>query len=172
MAAYMEGCDLWEAVENDYEVAPLPENPTMNQIKYHKERTTRKAKAKSCLFAAVSTTIFTRIMRYGSAKAIWDFLKSEYEGDERVRGMKVLNLLREFERQQMDDAETVKEYANRLIEIVDKIRVLGTDIKDDRIAHKILISLPEKFEATIASLENTKDLSKIKLAELLRVFDF
>ncbi|XP_031383771.1 uncharacterized protein LOC116197702 [Punica granatum] len=167
MAAYMEGCDLWEAVENDYEVAPLPENPTMNQIKYHKERTTRKAKAKSCLFAAVSTTIFTRIMRYGSAKAIWDFLKSEYEGDERVRGMKVLNLLREFERQQMDDAETVKEYANRLIEIVDKIRVLGTDIKDDRIAHKILISLPEKFEATIASLENTKDLSKIKLAELL-----
>ncbi|PKI56671.1 hypothetical protein CRG98_022921 [Punica granatum] len=98
MAAYMEGC----------EVAPLPENSTMNQIKYHKERTTRKAKAKSCLFATVSPTIFTRIMRYGSAKAIWDFLKSEYEGDERVRGMKVLNLLREFERQQMDDAETVK----------------------------------------------------------------
>ncbi|PKI49731.1 hypothetical protein CRG98_029879 [Punica granatum] len=148
MAAYMEGCDLWEAVENDYEVAPLPENPTMNQIKYHKERTTRKAKAKS-------------------SKAIWDFLKSEYEGDERVRGMKVLNLLREFERQQMDDAKTVNEYANRLIEIVDKIRVLGTDIKDDRIVQKILISLPEKFEATIASLENTKDLSEIKLAELL-----
>ncbi|XP_031378549.1 uncharacterized protein LOC116193951 [Punica granatum] len=167
MAAYMEGCDLWETVENDYEVAPLPENPTMNQIKYHKERTTRKAKAKSCLFATVSPTIFTRIMRYGSAKAIWDFLKSEYEGDERVRGMKVLNLLREFERQQMDDAETVKEYAKRLIEIVDKIRVLGTDIKDDRIVQKILISLPEKFEATIASLENTKDLSEIKLAELL-----
>ncbi|PKI41824.1 hypothetical protein CRG98_037788 [Punica granatum] len=39
MAAYMEGCDLWEAMENDYEVAPFPENPTMNQIKYHKERT-------------------------------------------------------------------------------------------------------------------------------------
>ncbi|PKI69091.1 hypothetical protein CRG98_010560 [Punica granatum] len=139
----------------------------MNQIKYHKERTTRKAKAKSCLFVAVSPTIFTRIMRYGSAKAIWDFLKSEYEGDERVRGMKVLNLLREFERQQMDDAETVKEYANRLIEIVDKIKVLGTDIKNDRIVQKLLVSLLEKFEATIASLENTKDLSKIKLAELL-----
>ncbi|PKI63825.1 hypothetical protein CRG98_015809 [Punica granatum] len=81
MIAYMEGCDLWEVLENDYEVAPLHENPTMNQIKYYKEMTTRKAKVKSCLFATVSPTIFTRIMRYGSAKAIWDFLKSEYEID-------------------------------------------------------------------------------------------
>ncbi len=30
MQAYIEGCDLWEAVEQDYEVAPLPDNPTMN----------------------------------------------------------------------------------------------------------------------------------------------
>lgn len=33
MQAYLEACDLWEAVEEDYEVLPLPENPTMAQIK-------------------------------------------------------------------------------------------------------------------------------------------
>ncbi|XP_031387068.1 uncharacterized protein LOC116200356 [Punica granatum] len=121
MAAYMEGCDLWEAKENDYEVAPLPENPTMNQIKYHKERTTGKA-------------------------------KSKYEGHEKVRGMEVLNFLREFERQQMDETKTIKEYADRLIDIVNKTRALGTDLKGERIMQKISISLPEKFEATIASL--------------------
>ncbi|KAK3429968.1 hypothetical protein EUGRSUZ_E01470 [Eucalyptus grandis] len=98
MTAFLEGHDLWEAVENDYEVAPLLDNPTLNQIKYHKERITRKAKAKSCMYAAVSPTIFTRIMKCDFAKAIWDFLKDEYEGDEKIRGMKVLNLLREFER--------------------------------------------------------------------------
>jgi hypothetical protein len=32
-----------------------------------------------------------------SAKAIWDFLKQEYERDERVKGMQVVNLIREFE---------------------------------------------------------------------------
>ena len=32
---------------------------------------------------------------------------------------------------------------------------------------KILVTLPEKFEATITLLENTKDLSNITLAELL-----
>ncbi|KAL3745588.1 hypothetical protein ACJRO7_014670 [Eucalyptus globulus] len=167
MKAFLEGHDLWEAVEDDYEVAPLPNNPTMNQIKLHKERTTRKAKAKSCLYAAVSPTIFTRIMKCDSAKVIWDFLKEEYEGDEKIRGMKVLNLLREFERQQMKESESVKKYSDRLVGITDKIRVLGTDLRDDRLVQKILVSLPEKFEATIASLENTRDLADIKLAELL-----
>ncbi|PKI59931.1 hypothetical protein CRG98_019704 [Punica granatum] len=88
--AFIERADLWEAVEEDYEVADLPANPTINQIRYHKERVTRKAKAKSCQYAAVSSTIFTRIMRLKSAKAIWDYLKEEYEGGEKIRGLKVL----------------------------------------------------------------------------------
>ena len=58
----MEAMDLWEAVEEDYKVHPLPNNQIVAQIKNHKERKTRKSKAKACLFAAVSTTIFTRIM--------------------------------------------------------------------------------------------------------------
>ncbi|KAK3418227.1 hypothetical protein EUGRSUZ_H04178 [Eucalyptus grandis] len=98
MRAYLEDCDFWEAVEQDYEVAPLLDNPTINQIKFHKERTTRKAKAKSCLYAAVSPAIFNRIMACGSAKAIWDFLKAGYQGDERIRSVKGLNLITKFER--------------------------------------------------------------------------
>ncbi|PKI67066.1 hypothetical protein CRG98_012604 [Punica granatum] len=67
----------------------------------------------------------------------------------------------------MDESESVKEYSERLINIANKIRVLGSEMKDERLMQKILVSLLEKFEATIASLENTKDLSNIKLAELL-----
>ncbi|OWM88537.1 hypothetical protein CDL15_Pgr002304 [Punica granatum] len=167
MTTFMEGYDLWEAVEEDYEVAPIPNNPTMAQIKLHKEKKTRKAKAKSCLYVAVSPTIFTKIMRLESAKAIWDYLKEEYEGDEKIRGMKVLNLLREFERLQMEERETMKEFADRFVEIANKIRVLGIDIKDDRLVQKILVSVPERFEATIASSENGKELSDIKLAKVL-----
>ncbi|PKI41286.1 hypothetical protein CRG98_038307 [Punica granatum] len=163
--AFMESADLWEAVEDNYEVADLPANPTINHIGYRKERLTWKAKANPCMYAAMSPTIFTRIMRLGSAKAIWDYLKEECEGDEKIRGMKVLNLLREFERLQMGESETVNEFVDRLVEIAKKIRVLGTDSKDDRLVRKILISVPERFEATIASLENTKELSDSKLAE-------
>jgi hypothetical protein len=62
METYLEALDLWEAVEEDYDVPVLLKNPTMTQIKTHKEMKTKKSKAKACLFVAVSTTIFTRIM--------------------------------------------------------------------------------------------------------------
>ncbi|XP_019232217.1 PREDICTED: uncharacterized protein LOC109212937 [Nicotiana attenuata] len=120
METYLEALDLWEAVEEDYDVLPLPNNPTMAQIKSHKEKKTRKSKAKATLFAGVSATIFTRVMALKSAKEIWDYLKGEYTGDERIRGMKVLNLIREFELQKMKESETVKEYSDRLLGIVNK----------------------------------------------------
>lgn len=167
METYLEALDLWEAVEEDYEVSQLSDNPTIAQIKIYKEKKTRKAKAKACLFAAVSPTIFPRIMTLSSAKAIWDYLKSEYKGDERIRGMQVLNLIREFEMQKMKESETIKEYSDRLMNIVNKVRLLGSEFPDSRIVQKILITVPESFETTISSLENSKDLSKITLAEVL-----
>lgn len=49
--------------------------------------------------------------------------------------------------------------------------VLGTNLSDNRLVHKVLVSLPVRFEATIASLENTRDISTLKLAELLVKFN-
>jgi len=45
--------------------------------------------------------------------------------------------------------------------------LLGTDFSESRIVQKILVTDPIRFEASITSLENTKDLSKITLAELV-----
>nr|KYP69138.1 Retrovirus-related Pol polyprotein from transposon TNT 1-94 [Cajanus cajan] len=167
MQNFLEALDLWEAVEEDYEIAPLPDNPTITQMKTHKEKKTRKAKAKACLFSGVSKIIFTRIMSHNTAKAIWDYLKEEYAGDERIRSMQVLNLMREFELQRMKESDTIKEYSNTLLGIANKVRLLGTAFSDSRIVEKILVSVPERYEASIATLENTKDLSKITLAEVM-----
>ena len=56
----------------------------MAQIKAQKEKKTKKSKAKACIFAVVSSTIFTRIMSLKMEKEIWDYLKTEYEGNERI----------------------------------------------------------------------------------------
>ena len=85
MSTYLEALDLWEAVEEENEVEPLLEYPTVAQIKIHKGKKTWKAKDKACLFHVVSSTIFTRIMNLKSAKDIWDYIKKEYEGNERCR---------------------------------------------------------------------------------------
>ena len=55
---HLEALDLWEAVEEDYEIYPLPSNPTVAQIKSQKEKK-KKSKAKTCLFVVLSPMIFT-----------------------------------------------------------------------------------------------------------------
>ena len=94
METYLEALDLWEVVEEDCEVPKLLANLTMAEMKVHKERRTRKSKTKACVFAVVTPTIFT--------KEIWDYLKNEYVGDERIKGMQILNLVREFEFQKKE----------------------------------------------------------------------
>ena len=96
MEAYLDASDLWEAVEDVYKVKPLSDNPTVAQIKNHKERKQRKSKAKATLLAAFSSTILARIMTLKTANKIWDFLKQEYEGNEKVKGMQVLNFIQDL----------------------------------------------------------------------------
>ncbi|KAJ8767733.1 hypothetical protein K2173_020673 [Erythroxylum novogranatense] len=84
--------------------------------------------------------------------------------------MKALNLIREFELQRMKESETAKEYSKRLLDIVNKVRLLATSFDDFRIVQRILGTTPENYEASIAALENTRDLSTITLSELLNSF--
>jgi len=73
------------------------ENLTMAQLKNHKEKKTKKFKAKTHLFATISSTMLLHIMSLKSAKAICDYLKREYEGDDQIKSMQMLNLIRDFE---------------------------------------------------------------------------
>ncbi|KAL6990741.1 hypothetical protein U1Q18_052532 [Sarracenia purpurea var. burkii] len=106
-------------------------------------------------------------MNLESAKDIWNYLKSEYEGNQRTKSMQVLNLIREFEMQRMKETENIKDYADKLLNIVNKVRLLGKDFPDERIVQKILVTVPEKYESKISSLEESKDLSTMSLGELV-----
>ncbi|XP_075088273.1 uncharacterized protein LOC142170294 [Nicotiana tabacum] len=157
MKTYLEALHLREVVEEDYDVLPLPSNPTMAQrvTRKRKPRKTKKSKAKATLFAGVSATIFTRVMALKSAKEIWDYLKGEYTRDERIRSMKVLNLIREFELQKMKESETVKEYSDRLFGIVTKIRLLGRQKTTIRKLEAQLSQVVGVFNAQQANIEDS-----------------
>ncbi|KAK5840344.1 hypothetical protein PVK06_009238 [Gossypium arboreum] len=102
----MEANDLWEAVEEDYKDPSLPANPTMAQFKNQKERKSNERNHDMKL-----------------AFEVWNFLKEEYEGDERIKCMKILNLVGEFEVQKMDFG-TMKEYFDKLLGIANKVSLV------------------------------------------------
>jgi len=50
----------------------------------------------------------------------------------------------------MKDMELLQDYFSRLMEIVNQIKPHGEIVPDKRIVEKILISLPEKYDAIVA----------------------
>ncbi|PHT33901.1 Ubiquinol oxidase 2, mitochondrial [Capsicum baccatum] len=68
MRIYLQALDLRKAIEDEYEIAPLPDNPAVSQIKTHKEKKTRKSKEVAGLFTTVSSNILTCIMCLQSVK--------------------------------------------------------------------------------------------------------
>ena len=83
--------------------------------------------------------------------------------------MQMLNLIREIELQRMKEFKTIKEYSNKLLAIANKVKLLGTTSTDSKIVEKILV--PERYEESITTLENIKDLFKITMTELLNVLN-
>ncbi|XP_058003992.1 uncharacterized protein LOC131180657 [Hevea brasiliensis] len=167
MKPYLKAFDLWEVTETGRQPRPLREDPTLAQIKAHSEECAKGFKALSCIHASVSEVIFTRIMACEIAKEDWDLLKAKFQGSALSKQMSVLNLRREFEVLKMKESETLKEYTDRLMTVVNKIKLLGEDLSDKRVVEKVLVSLPDRFEPKISSLEDSKDLSKITLPELI-----
>lgn len=167
MTSYLKALSVWEAIESDIDPTPLPQNPTLAQIKKYDEEMAKIAKALSCLHAAVSDGVFTSIMSCDSPKEAWEKLKEEFEGNEQTKMMQILNLKREFEMVEMKTSEGVREYGGRLMSIVNQIKLLGGEFDNQRVVDKLIVTLPRKYEAKLSSLEDTKDFSKLTVLELI-----
>ena len=92
MEAYFDANGKQKVVEQVYEVPILSDNPTVAQIKNHREKKQRASKAKTNLFTTLSPTIFYRIMIVKTTEEIWDFMKGEYKGNQRTKGMQYAEL--------------------------------------------------------------------------------
>ncbi|GLU23298.1 hypothetical protein SLE2022_393180 [Rubroshorea leprosula] len=97
----------------------------------------------------------------------WDLLKIEFEGDTRVKGNNVITLKRQVEMLRMSEDETVHQYSSKLQDLVNRIRANGGEFPNKRIAEKIMVSVPDKFESKISAIEETCDLDTMTINELI-----
>ena len=145
MESYLETSGLWDLVQTDM-VTKFPENPTIAQMRDYREERRKRYKAKTYIHSAVSEAIFTKIMNCETTKQTWDFLEEEYQGNIRTKQMQVLSLRKEFEMQKMKETEAIKDYTDRLLTVVNKIRLLGKELSDRKVVEKILVTLLKRFE--------------------------
>lgn len=67
----------------------------------------------------------------------------------------------------MKEEDSVKDYTSKLIKVVNQMKLHGDTIIDENVVQKILISLPDKFDPKVATIEESKDLPKLSITELV-----
>ncbi|XP_021758678.1 uncharacterized protein LOC110723641 [Chenopodium quinoa] len=167
MKTMLRSYGLWSYADKGYNEPEDESSLSDAQRKRLEEERMKDAKALYLIQNAVKYTIFPRIMRANTAKEAWEILQQEFQGDSKVRSIKLQSLRRDFENLKMKDNELVKNYFSRVIEIVNQMKSYGEEISNEKIVKKILVSLNDKFDNIVTIIEETKDLSNITIEQLM-----
>ena len=123
--------------------------------------------ALNALFNAVTNEEFKKISSTKTAKEAWTILQTTYEGTKAVKDSKLQRLTTSFEEIKMEEDESFDEFYVKLKDIVNSAFNLGETIPEPKIVRNVLRSLPERFHAKIMAIEESKDIDKIPLTELV-----
>jgi hypothetical protein len=106
-------------------------------------------------------------MHLETAKAMWDKLISNYEGNEKVKDAKLQPYRLQFEQLKMNEDEIVNKIFLRVEELVNSMKGLGEKIEDVLLVQKILRSLPDRFNPKVSAIEKLNDLKTLSIDQLL-----
>ena len=121
----------------------------------------------NALFSAVTNEEFKKISSTETAKEAWTIFQTTYEGTKAIKDSKFQRLTTSFEEIKMEEDESFDEFYAKLKDIVNLAFNLGETIPELKIVRKVLRSLPERFHAKIIAIEESKDIDKIPLTELV-----
>ena len=125
------------------------------------------SRALNVLFSAVTNEKFKKISSTETAKEAWTILQTTYEGTKAVKDSKLQRHTTSFEKIKIEEDESFDEFYAKLKDIVNSAFNLKEIIPESKIVKKVLRSLPERFHAKITATEESKDIDKIPLTELV-----
>ena len=121
----------------------------------------------NALFSAVTNEEFKKVSSTEIAKEVWTILQTTYKGTKAVKDSKLQRLTSSFEEIKMEEDESFNQFYSKLKDIVNSAFYFRETIHEPNIERKVLRSLPERFYAKITAIEESKDIDKIPLTELV-----
>ena len=115
----------------------------------------------------VTNEEFKKIFSTETAKEVWTILQTTYKGTKAIKDSKLQRLTTSFEEIKIEEDESFDEFYAKLKDIVNSAFNLGKTIPKPKIVRKVLRSQPERFHANITTIEESKDIDKIPLTELV-----
>ncbi|KAK2355926.1 putative mitochondrial protein [Trifolium repens] len=156
--------DCYEVVMNGYE--ELGENPTDAQRNAFKEIKKKDYKALFYIQQNVDSQHFEKIAKATKSKEAWDILQAYHDGGEKVKQVKLQSYRKSYEMMQMEDDQKVSDYFSKLLAIVHQMQTCGENITDKMVVEKVLRSLNQKFDFIVVAIQESHDISDMKIEAL------
>ncbi|GAU36721.1 hypothetical protein TSUD_318190 [Trifolium subterraneum] len=145
---------------------PLPANATEQQRTTFREAQKKDSKTLFLIHQCVDSKVFEKIADATTSKDAWGILQKSYGGDAKVKKVKLQALKRQFELLEMKNDEAVAEYFTRVETLTNQMKNCGSTLSEEEMVEKVLRTLTHKFDHIVVTIEQTRDLSEIKMEDL------
>jgi len=123
--------------------------------------------AMAAIAQSVPDSVLMTLAEFETAREAWNALKEMRIGEDRVTKARAQVLKRQFHKLQMEETESVNDYAMRLTTLVGEIRALGAKLEETEIVEKFFSSVTDKFTYIIGTLEQLYDIDDMTITEAI-----
>ncbi|GJT88184.1 zf-CCHC domain-containing protein [Tanacetum coccineum] len=141
--------------------------PYENFDENHKKMISKNDEAKMVLYNALPKKEYERIFMCDTAQNIWDSLITTHQGNKQVKDNKIDLFVQKYEEFSITDDETIDCAFSRFNTIITSLKALDESFSSRNHVRKFLRALPSKWRPKVTAIEESKDLSKLSLDELV-----
>jgi hypothetical protein len=157
--------DTLEVVTNG--VQDLEANATEAQRTTHRDLKKKDCKAMYAIQAAVDATNFDKISHAESSKEAWDILVKYYEGGEKVKGVKLQSLRRQYELLQMEKDDSIGSYVSKVQGLVHTMKACGEVMTGRMIVEKVMRTLTPNFDHVIVAIQEAGNVATMQMEDFV-----
>ncbi|GJW73556.1 retrotransposon protein, putative, ty1-copia subclass [Tanacetum coccineum] len=132
-----------------------------------KKMLSKNDEAKMVLYNALPKKEYERIFMCDTAQNIWDSLITTHQGNKQVKDNKIDLFVQKYEEFSITDDETIDCAFSRFNTIITSLKALDESFSSRNHVRKFLRALPSKWRPKVTTIEESKDLSKVSLDELV-----
>ena len=156
MKIIFDSYELSDIFLNGY-VEPIDESTlNANQKKKFDENRQKNKKALQIIGQALDNSILGKFKPSITAKKAWDILETAYQGTSKVKIVKLQALRRDFENLQMKDFDSMEQFLNCVMNVVNQIRMNGDELTDQRLQRIFSKNVPLNLIILQLQLKNLR----------------
>ena len=119
---------IWDLIEKGFNEPQDESTLTQDENDKLQDNKKKDAKVSFLIQQSLDESIFPKVCAPKKSEIAWDILETAYQGTSKVKIAKLQTLRRDFENLCMKDLESIDQFLNQVMNVVNQIRSYGDDL--------------------------------------------